>query len=129
MKYVHRLNLHENKNEVLLHYTSDFELIGSMLLGEIQEKKLDLEVLMTLKRILMVSLLITFLNTFITGWLYKLNTPEFNRVNRSQYGRGTDFNQDIVENIANICYIPTSGNCFINCNSHLTGKRINRRFF
>ena len=45
--------------------------------------------------------------------MYKLNTPEFQKVNRSQYGRGTDFKQDIVEYIGNNCYIPTSGNCFI----------------
>ena len=31
------------------------------------------------------------------GWLCKLNTPKGKKVNRSQYGRGTDFKQDIVE--------------------------------
>ena len=50
-----------------------------------------------------------------TGWLYKLKTPEFNKVNRSQYGRGTGFKQDIVDNIGINCYIPTSGNCFLKC--------------
>ena len=34
-KYVNGLNLHEIKNEILEDYTVDFELIGSMLLGEI----------------------------------------------------------------------------------------------
>ena len=57
-----------------------------------------------------------------TGWLYKLNTPEFNRVNTSQYGRGTKFEQDIVEYTGNHCYIPTNGSCFIKCISSLTGK-------
>ena len=32
-----------------------------------------------------------------TGWLYKLNTPEFKKVSRSQHGRVTDFKHDIVE--------------------------------
>ena len=41
-------------------------------------------------------------------------------VNRSQYGRGTDFKQDFVDFIGNNCYIPTSGNCFIECNNYLT---------
>ena len=54
-------------------------------------------------------------DVIITGWLYKLNTPEFKKVNRSQYGRATDFKQDIVEYIGSNCYIPTSGNCFIKC--------------
>ena len=35
------------------------------------------------------------------GWLYKLNTPAFNKVNRSQYDRGTDFKQDIAGNMRN----------------------------
>ena len=57
-----------------------------------------------------------------TGWSYKLNTLQFNRVNRSQNRRGTDFKQEFVEYIVINCFIPTSGNCFIKCNNHLTGK-------
>ena len=57
-----------------------------------------------------------------TRWLHKLNTPEFNKVNRSQYDRGTDFKQDIVEYISNNCFIPTSGNCFIKCNKFFTKR-------
>ena len=36
--YVNSLNLHENKNEILEIYTGDFELIGSMLIGELEQK-------------------------------------------------------------------------------------------
>ena len=38
-KYVNGLNLHENKNEILQDYRSDFELIGSVLIGEIEQKR------------------------------------------------------------------------------------------
>ena len=65
---------------------------------------------------------------FFTGWLYKLNTPEFKKVNRSQYARGTDFKQDFVEYIGNNCYIPTSGNCFIKCNNYFTKKDYTQEF-
>ena len=51
-----------------------------------------------------------------TGWLYKLNTLEPNKVIRSQYARRTDFKHDIFEYISNNCYILTTGNCFIRCN-------------
>ena len=51
----------------------------------------------------------------LTGWLYKLNTPEFDKVNGSQYARATDLKQDIVENTGENCYIPTSVICFIKC--------------
>ena len=54
--------------------------------------------------------------------MYTLKTPEFNSVNRSQYGRGIDFKQHIVESSGNKSYFPTSGNCFIKCINHLTGK-------
>ena len=60
--------------------------------------------------------------TIFTGWLYKVNTPEFKRVNRSQYGRVTDFKQNVVEHVGSNCFIPTSGTCFIKCMNHLIGK-------
>ena len=54
--------------------------------------------------------------------MYKINAPEFKKVNRSQYGRGRDFKQVFVEYIVDDCYIPTSGNCFNKCNNYLTGE-------
>ena len=115
-KYVNGLNLHEIKNEVLEDYTGDFELIGSMLVGEVEQK--------TNIRFQNVDDFESYINALdnsgydsedviFTGWLYKINTPEFKKVNRSQYARGTDFKQDIVQYIGNNCYIPTIGNCFI----------------
>ena len=60
--------------------------------------------------------------------MHKLNTLEINKVNRSHYGRGTDFKQDFVEYTGNICFIPTSDNCFIKCNKYLTGKDYTEEF-
>ena len=36
-------------------------------------------------------------DVIFTGRLYKFNTLELKKVNRSQYARGTDFKQDIVD--------------------------------
>ena len=130
-KYVNGLNLHEIQNEVLEDYTGDFELIGSMLVGEIEQK--------TNIRFRKVDDFESYFNAIdnsgydsedviFTGWLYKLNTPEFKKINRSQYGRGTDFKQDIVEFIGNNCYIPTSGNCFIKCLKYFTKKDYTQEF-
>ena len=124
-EYVYGLNLHDIKNDILEDYTGDFELIGSMLVGEIEQK--------TNIRFKNVDDFESYINAIdnsgydsedviFTGWLYKLNTPEFKKVNRSQYGRGTDFKQDIVEYIGNNCYIPTSGICFIKCINYFTKK-------
>ena len=130
-KYVDGLNLHEIKIEVFEDYTGEFDLIGSMLVGEIEQK--------TNIRFKNVDDFESYINAIdnsgydsevviFTGWLYKLNTLEFKKVNRSQYGRGTDFKQDIVEYIGNNCYIPTSGNCFIKCINYFTKKDYTEEF-
>ena len=124
-KYVNGLNLHEIKKEVLEDYTGDFELIGSMLVGEIEQKTN-----ISFKNVDDFESYINAIDNsgydsedvIFTGWLYKLNTPELRKLNRSQYGRGTDFKQDIVEYVGNNCYIPTSGNCFIKCINYFTKK-------
>ena len=72
--------------------------------------------------------MVVIVKMFFMGWLYKLNTPEFFIVNRSQYGRITDFKQNIVEFIGNNCYIPTSGNCFIKCINYFTQKDYTEEF-
>ena len=130
-KYVNGLNLNEIKNEILEDYTGDFELIGSMLVGEIEQK--------TNIRFKNVDDFESYINAIdnsgydsedviFTQWLYKLNTPDFKKVNRSQYGKGTDFKQDIVEYIGNNCYIPTSGNCFNKRIKYFTKKDYTEEF-
>ena len=54
--------------------------------------------------------------------IYKLNTPQFNIVNRSRYGNGCNFQQHILEYQAKNCYIPSDGYSFLNCFNSLTGK-------
>ena len=55
------------------------------------------------------------------GYFYKIDTPQFNLVNRSQYGNGCDFKHEIIEYRGNICFIPTKGYCFVKCINFLTG--------
>ena len=49
----------------------------------------------------------------ITGHTCKLNTVELNKINRSEYRIGTDFEEDIVEVNGKKCWNDTSGYCFI----------------
>ena len=51
-------------------------------------------------------------DVIFTGYVYKLNTPQFNVVKRSGYAKGTNCMQEIVENHGQKFYIPTSGPCF-----------------
>ena len=63
-----------------------------------------------------------------TGYVYKLNTPQFKVVKRSAYGRGTNYMQEIVEYHGQNCYIPTSGMCFIKCINYFTKKDYTKVF-
>ena len=76
-KYVNGLYLHEIKNEILEDYTGDFELIGSMLVGEVEQK--------TNIRFKNVHDFESYINAIdnsgydsedviFTGWLYNLKT-------------------------------------------------------
>ena len=112
--YVNGLNLHEIKNEILIYCKSDFEFSGSMVIRPVERK--------TKTRFKNREASESYINAIdidydsedvtFTGYIKK-NTPQFNRLNRSQYGRGKNFKQDIDEYIGNNKYIPTSGNCFI----------------
>ena len=59
-------------------------------------------------------------DAIFNGYICKLNTPEFNKMNRSQFGNGCDFKHQIIENHEKNCYIPSNGYCFIRCINYLT---------
>ena len=61
-------------------------------------------------------------DAIFNGHIYKLNTPHFKKVNRSQYGIGCDFKHEIIEYRGNNCFIPTKGYCFVKCINYLTGQ-------
>ena len=61
-------------------------------------------------------------DSIFNGYIYKLDTPQFNKVNRSQYGNGCDFKHETIEYRGKNCYIPTKGHCFIKCVIFLTGQ-------
>ena len=79
--YVNRKILNEIKNGISEDYTGDFKLIGSMLIGEIEQK--------TNVRLRKVEDFETYNNAIhddydsegviFTGCFYELNSPEFNK--------------------------------------------------
>ena len=62
------------------------------------------------------------------GYFYKINTPHFNKVSRSQYSNGCDFKQEIFEYRGKNCFIPTKGYCFVNCINFLTGQDYKQQY-
>ena len=122
--------MHEIKIEVLQDYTGDFELNGLLIIGPIEHKTNiifknmdDLESYINAIDIDYDSEDVTF-----PGYIYKLNTPQFNVVERSAYGTGTNYMQEIVEYYRRNCYIPTSGHCFIKCINYFTKKDYTEEF-
>ena len=127
--YVNQLNLHEFKNEILKEYTGDFELNGLLIIGHIGHKTIirfekmdDFESYINAIDVDNDSEDVTF-----TGHVYKLNTPQFNVVKRSAYGKGTNYMQTVEYHGQN-CYIPTSGICFIKCNNYFTKEDYTEEF-
>ena len=60
-------------------------------------------------------------DSIFNGYFYKIDTPQFKLVNRSQFGNGCDFKHEIIEYRGDNCYIPAKGYCFVKCNNYLTG--------
>ena len=63
-----------------------------------------------------------------SGFFYKLITPQFNKVNRSQNRNGCDFKHEITEYHGDNCFIPTKGCCFVKCNNFLTGQYYKQQY-
>ena len=110
-------NLHEIKNEILQDYDSTFEMVGTLIVGD--------QLGQTHNRFRNMIDFETYINSIdegydaddsiLNGYIYKIKTPKFNKVNRSQYGNGCDFKHEIIEYQGNNCFIPTKVYCFVKC--------------
>ena len=117
-------NLHEIKQEILVDYNGEFEIVGNLRVGD--------QIRQTHIRFRNISDYESYINAIdqdydsedaiFNGYIYKINTPQFNKINRSQYGNGCSFDKIIVEYRGNNCYIPTKSYCFIKCVNYLTGQ-------
>ena len=117
-------NLHENKQEILIDYVGVFEMVGNLQVGD--------QIRQTHIRFRNIDDFESYINSIdegydaddciFNGYIYKIETPQFNKVKRSQYGNGCSFDKIIVEYRRNNCYIPTKGYCFVKCINYLTGQ-------
>ena len=117
-------NLHEIKQEILIDYVGVFEMVGNMKVGD--------QIRQTHIRFRNVDDFEAYINSIdqdydsedaiFNGYIYKIDTPQFKKVNRSQYGNGCSFDKIIVEYRGNNCFIPTKGYCFVECINFLTGQ-------
>ena len=123
-------NLHEIKQEMLQDYTGTFEIVGNLKVGD--------QIRQTHSRFRNIIDFEAYINSvdqdydsvdaLFNGYIYKLDTPQFNLVKRSQYGNGCDFKHEFIEYLGNNCFIPTKGYCFVKCINFLTGEDYKQRY-
>ena len=83
--YVNCLILHEIKNEILLDYTGDSELIGSMLICKIEQKNNRYKIIEDFENNIK-AIVVDYHSegVIFTGWFCKLNVPDFDKMKKSQ---------------------------------------------
>ena len=110
-------NIHVIKHEVLLDYTGEFEMVGNLKVGHhIRDTRVRFRNINDYEAyIKQIDQDYESDDAIFNGYIYKLDTPEFNEVNRNQNRNGCDFKHEIFEYRGNNCYIPTKGYCFIKC--------------
>ena len=123
-------NLHEIKYEILQDYDGTFEMVGTLLVGD--------QVRQTHIRFRKMIDFETYIDkiddgydaddAIFNGYIYKIDTPIFNKVKRSQYGNGCSFDKIILERRGNNCFIPTKGYCFNKCVNFLTGQDYKQQY-
>ena len=123
-------NLHEIKHEILQDYDGTFEMIGTLIVGDRTRQ--------THIRFRNMDDFEAYINSIdegydaddciFNGYIYKIDTPQFNKVKRSQYGNGCSFDKIIVEYHGNNCFIPTKGYCFVKCIIYLTGQDYEQQY-
>ena len=111
-------NLHKIKNEILRDYVGEFEMVGRIKIAD-QTRATHI----TFRNIDDFESYINATDqdyesedAIFNGYIYKINTPQFNLVNRSQYGNGSDFKHGIIE------YRGNKGYCFVECINFITGE-------
>ena len=123
-------NLHGIKIKILEDYIGTFELYGNLKVGD--------QIRQTHVRFRNMNDFESYINSIdegydaddsiFNGYVYKVDTPQFNEVNRSQYGNGCSFDKIIVEYQRNNCFIPSKGYCFIKCINFLTGEDYKQQY-
>ena len=117
-------NLHEIKHEILIDYEGVFEMDGNLKVGDqIRQTRISFRNINDYEAYInSIDQDYDSEDAIFNGYIYKINTPQFNKINRSQYGNGCNFDKIIVEYRGNKCYIPTKGYCFVKCINYLTGQ-------
>ena len=123
-------NFYETKEEILTDYTGEFEMVGNL--------NVDDQIRQTQIRFRNVADYESYIHAIdqdfvsedalFNGYIYKLITHRFKKLNRSQYGNDCYFKHEIIEYRGNNCFIPTKCYCFVKRINFLTGQDYNEQY-
>ena len=102
--------LNEIKNEILQGYNGVFKMSGTIAVRKINKTSVRFRNNKNFQTYI-ISLDENDHESdsaIFTGYIHKLETPVFNLVNPSGFGKGTDYRGDNVGVVVDNCYIPTS---------------------
>ena len=118
------IKLYEIKQEILVDYTGEFEMVGTLKVGDQIRQTQTRSRKFTDNEAYFISLdeVYDAEDSFFNDFIYKIITLQFNLVKRSQYGNGCEFKHGIIENRWNICFLPTKRYCFVKCVTFITGE-------
>ena len=123
-------NLHEKKQKIIRDHAGEFEMVGSLKVGD--------QTRPTHTRVRNKTDYEAYINSIdgsddaedsvFIGYFYKINTPQFNKVNRSQYGNGCYYKHEKTEYPGKNCFIPTKGYFFVKCSDFITGEDYKQQY-
>ena len=129
-KIIDNKNIHEIRDS-LGNINKEFELNGNLTInGQIKKTNMRFKNIDAFdKYIEKIDMKYDSEDVLFEGDSYIIEKDEFNKVNRSDYGKGSNHLYDIQEYIGKNCYIPTGQNCFLKCINYLTGKDYKNEYF
>ena len=122
--------LHEIKQEILLDYSGEIEMVGTLNVGDqIRQTHIRLRNITDYEATFnAIDEGYDAEDAIFNGYIYNINTPQFKLVNRSQYENGFDFKHEIIGYRGISCFIPTKGFCFANYIKFLTGQDYKQQY-
>ena len=113
-------NLHEMKHEKLLDFEGVLEMVGNLKVGDqIRQTHIRFRNISDYEAyIIAIDQDYDSEDGIFNGYIHKINTPQLNKINRSQYGNGCILDKIIIKNRGNNCFISTKGYCFVKCNNY-----------
>ena len=127
---VFRKKLHEIKQKILSYYVGAFEMVGNIKVGD--------QMRPTNNRFRNFDDFESYINSIdeeydaedaiFNGYIYKIKTPQFNKLKKSQYGIGCDLKHEIFEYRRNNFYIPNKGYCYVKCINYITDQDCKQQY-